>query len=109
MGFFHNFRLIFYDQTYECIIKNKRFSGLFLFMLEVAILCWVKFWDYSFTAAVAATVIVIPVLITFVLFAAHFYHSLVVDKCNSSVSDMQKLEEMKQNLDEITKINHSQV
>ncbi|XP_066144906.1 calcium release-activated calcium channel protein 1-like [Euwallacea fornicatus] len=83
--------------------------GLFLFMVEVAILCWVKFWDYSFTAAVAATIIVIPVLITFVLFAAHFYHSLVVDKCNSSVSDMRKLEEMKQNLDEISKIGHSQV
>lgn len=76
--------------------------GLFLFMVEVAILCWVKFWDYSFTAAVAATVIVIPVLITFVLFAAHFYHSLVVDKCNASIGDMKKLEEMKKNLDEIS-------
>ncbi|KAL1489457.1 hypothetical protein ABEB36_014347 [Hypothenemus hampei] len=83
--------------------------GLFLFMVEVAILCWVKFWDYSFTAAVAATIIVIPVLLTFVLFAAHFYHSLVVDKCNSSISDMRKLEEMKQNLDEITKIGQSHV
>ncbi|CAG9767872.1 unnamed protein product [Ceutorhynchus assimilis] len=76
--------------------------GLFLFMLEVAILCWVKFWDYSFTAAVAATIIVVPVLITFVLFAAHFYHSLVVDKCNSSISDMEKLEEMKKHLDRIS-------
>ncbi|XP_050292973.1 calcium release-activated calcium channel protein 1-like [Anthonomus grandis grandis] len=79
--------------------------GLFLFMVEVAILCWVKFWDYSFTAAVAATIIVIPVLITFVLFAAHFYHSLVVDKCNSSISDMKKLEDMKKNLDEISQSN----
>ncbi|XP_030758927.1 calcium release-activated calcium channel protein 1-like [Sitophilus oryzae] len=73
-----------------------------LFMVEVAILCWVKFWDYSFTAAVAATIIVVPVLIVFVLFAANFYHSLVVDKCNSSISDMRKLEEMKKNLDEIS-------
>uniref|UniRef100_A0AAR5Q7E8 Calcium release-activated calcium channel protein 1 n=2 Tax=Dendroctonus ponderosae TaxID=77166 RepID=A0AAR5Q7E8_DENPD len=83
--------------------------GLFLFMLEVAILCWVKFWDYSFTAAVAATIIVVPVLITFVLFAAHFYHSLVVDKCNSSISDMRKLEEMKTNLDHITKTGQTHV
>ncbi|XP_056630271.1 calcium release-activated calcium channel protein 1-like isoform X2 [Diorhabda sublineata] len=75
--------------------------GLFLFLIEVAILCWVKFWDYSFTAAVAATVIVIPVLITFVLFAAHFYHSLVVYKCKSSNSDMEKLENIKKQLDEI--------
>ncbi|XP_044261593.1 calcium release-activated calcium channel protein 1-like [Tribolium madens] len=76
--------------------------GLFLFLVEVAILCWVKFWDYSFTAATAATVIVIPVLITFVLFAVHFYHSLVVYKCNSSVNDMEKLENMKKHLDEVT-------
>lgn len=76
--------------------------GLFLFLVEIAILCWVKFWDYSFTAAVAATVIVIPVLITFVLFAAHFYHSLVVYKCNTSDSDMEKLENLKKQLDEVT-------
>ncbi|XP_018560980.1 calcium release-activated calcium channel protein 1-like isoform X2 [Anoplophora glabripennis] len=76
--------------------------GLFLFLIEVAILCWVKFWDYSFTAAVAATVIVIPVLITFVLFAAHFYHSLVVYKCDKSTSDMEKLEDIKKHLDEAT-------
>lgn len=77
-------------------------SGLFLFLIEIAILCWVKFWDYSFTAAVAATVIVIPVLITFVLFAAHFYHSLVVYKCDKSTNDMAKLEDIKKHLDEVT-------
>ncbi|CAH1976931.1 unnamed protein product [Acanthoscelides obtectus] len=76
--------------------------GLFLFLIEIAILCWVKFWDYSFTAAMASTVIVIPVLITFVLFAAHFYHSLVVYKCHTSSSDMEKLEDIKKHLDHIT-------
>lgn len=76
--------------------------GLFLFLLEVAILCWVKFWDYSFPAAIAATVIVIPVLIVFVLFAVHFYHSLVVIKCNSSFNDMVQLEDMKKHLDNIS-------
>lgn len=75
--------------------------GLFLFLVEVAILCWVKFWDYSFTAAIAATVIVIPVLIMFVLFAVHFYHSLVVHRCDTSITDMQKLEDMKRQLDEV--------
>ncbi|CAG9821383.1 unnamed protein product [Phaedon cochleariae] len=76
--------------------------GLFLFLIEVAILCWVKFWDYSFTAAIASTVIVIPVLVVFVFFAAHFYHSLVVYKCNTSSHDMQKLEDLKKHLDEVT-------
>ncbi|XP_012541736.1 calcium release-activated calcium channel protein 1 [Monomorium pharaonis] len=76
--------------------------GLFLFLVEVAILCWVKFWDYSFTAATASTVIVIPVLIVFVAFAVHFYHSLVVYKCESVVSDMKDLESIKRNLDNVT-------
>ncbi|KDR20115.1 uncharacterized protein LOC110829337 isoform X2 [Zootermopsis nevadensis] len=75
--------------------------GLFLFLVEVAILCWVKFWDYSFTAAWAATIIVIPVLIVFVAFAVHFYHNLVVYKCESTVTDLQKLENMKKHLDAV--------
>ncbi|XP_017785135.1 PREDICTED: calcium release-activated calcium channel protein 1-like isoform X2 [Nicrophorus vespilloides] len=74
--------------------------GLFLFLVEVAILCWVKFWDYSFKAATAATIIVIPVLIIFVLFTVHFYHSLVVYKCDTSSNDMERLEELKKNLDQ---------
>ncbi|XP_017755943.1 PREDICTED: calcium release-activated calcium channel protein 1-like isoform X2 [Eufriesea mexicana] len=76
--------------------------GLFLFLVEVAILCWVKFWDYSFTAATASTIIVIPVLIVFIAFAVHFYHSLVVYKCESSVTDMNELESIKRNLDNVT-------
>ncbi|KAF5281862.1 hypothetical protein FQR65_LT14506 [Abscondita terminalis] len=76
--------------------------GLFLFLVEVAILCWVKFWDYSFTAAIAATVIVIPVLILFVLFAVHFYHSLVAHRYDTSVDDLEKLENMKKHLDKVS-------
>lgn len=80
--------------------------GLFLFLVEIAILCWVKFWDYSFAAATAATVIVIPVLIVFVAFAIHFYHSLVVQKCETSVQDIEQLESMKRDLDTATvKVN----
>lgn len=77
-------------------------SGLFLFLVEVAILCWVKFWDYSFTAAIAATVVVIPVLVIFILFAVHFYHSLVVHRCDTSMKDMETLEDMKKQLDQVT-------
>ncbi|XP_077291338.1 calcium release-activated calcium channel protein 1-like [Arctopsyche grandis] len=83
--------------------------GLFLFLVEIAILCWVKFWDYSFAAATAATVIVIPVLIVFVAFAIHFYHSLVVHKYESSNEDIEQLESMKRNLDSATNTANSPV
>ncbi|KAF7267403.1 hypothetical protein GWI33_019405 [Rhynchophorus ferrugineus] len=33
---------------------------------------------------------------------SHYYCHTIVDKCNSSISDMKKLEEMKKNLDEIS-------
>ncbi|XP_026676364.1 putative uncharacterized protein DDB_G0289263 isoform X1 [Diaphorina citri] len=73
--------------------------GLFLFLVEVAILCWVKFWDYSLRAAIAATIIVIPVLIIFVVFVVHFYHNVVKYKCKTSISDMKELEDIKKKLD----------
>lgn len=101
LGFLYSFRYAT-PTTPEATSIYWVVLGLFLFLIEVAILCWVKFWDYSFTAAIAATVIVIPVLITFVLFAVHFYHSLVVYKCDSSISDMEKLEDMKKQLDEVS-------
>ncbi|XP_065205853.1 calcium release-activated calcium channel protein 1-like [Planococcus citri] len=73
--------------------------GLFLFLVEVAILCWVKFWDFSFRAAMAATIIVIPVLILFIIFVFHFYRTLVVHKCKSTTLDINELEEMRKKLD----------
>lgn len=76
--------------------------GLFLFLVEIAILCWVKFWDFSFVAAIAATVIVIPVLCIFVAFAIHFYHSSVTCKYESTNVDMEQLEAMKRKLDNAT-------
>ncbi|XP_046386458.1 calcium release-activated calcium channel protein 1-like isoform X2 [Ischnura elegans] len=68
--------------------------GLFLFLVELAILCWVKFWDYSFTAAWSATAIVIPVLVLFVVFVTHFYRTLVEQKVVSTSSDLENLEAM---------------
>jgi hypothetical protein len=46
------------------------------------------------------------VLIVFVAFAIHFYHSLVVQKCETSVQDIEQLENMKRDLDTATvKVN----
>lgn len=40
--------------------------GLVLFLIEIAILCWVKFYDLSQAAAWSACIVLIPVLIIFI-------------------------------------------
>lgn len=40
--------------------------GLVLFLIEIAILCWVKFYDLSQAAAWAACIVLLPVLIIFI-------------------------------------------
>lgn len=73
--------------------------GLFLFLLELTILCWVKFWDYSLRAAMAATIIVIPAMVIFLVFVMYFYHNVVKYKCETSKSDIKELEDLKKKLD----------
>ncbi|XP_026464562.1 calcium release-activated calcium channel protein 1-like [Ctenocephalides felis] len=57
------------------------FLGLILFLMEIAILCWVKFWDFSRKAAASATAIVMPVLLVFLAFALYYHWSLVIARC----------------------------
>jgi len=73
--------------------------GIFLFLCELAILCWVKFYDYSMMAASSATIIMVPVLILFIVFAIHFYHKLVVHKYELTETGLRELEQLKQQLD----------
>jgi len=73
--------------------------GIFLFLCELAILCWVKFYDYSIMAASSATIIMVPVLILFIGFAIHFYHKLVVHKYELTESGLRELEQLKIQLD----------
>ncbi|XP_076305816.1 calcium release-activated calcium channel protein 1-like isoform X1 [Tachypleus tridentatus] len=68
--------------------------GILLFMAEIAILCWVKFYSYSKNAAVAATVILIPVVLVFLGFAVHFYRKLVAHQYERSAHGLRELESM---------------
>ncbi|XP_067136086.1 calcium release-activated calcium channel protein 1-like [Centruroides vittatus] len=68
--------------------------GIILFLSEIAILCWVKFYDYSREAALAATILLVPIVITTLAFAFHFYRKLVVHKYEQSAHGLQELENM---------------
>lgn len=73
--------------------------GILLFMLEIIILCWVKFWNVGTDgrgklAAIVATVILIPIICVFIAFAVHFYRKVVSHKYERSAAGLQELESM---------------
>ncbi|XP_028179236.1 calcium release-activated calcium channel protein 1 isoform X1 [Ostrinia furnacalis] len=73
--------------------------GLILFLVEIAILCWVKFYDLSATAAWSACVVLIPVMIVFLAFAIHFYMSLATHKYEVTVTGIKELEMLKEQIE----------
>ncbi|XP_065366583.1 calcium release-activated calcium channel protein 1 isoform X1 [Calliphora vicina] len=82
--------------------------GLILFLLEIAILCWVKFYDLSQPAAWSACIVLIPVLIIFLAFAIHFYRSLMTHKYEVTVSGIRELEILKEQMEQDHHIDHHQ-
>lgn len=74
--------------------------GLLLFLAEIAILCFVKFYDISETAAWSASVVLVPVLVIFIVFALHFYRSLVAHKYEVTVSGIRELELLKEQIEQ---------
>ncbi|KAI8434703.1 hypothetical protein MSG28_003230 [Choristoneura fumiferana] len=73
--------------------------GLILFLVEIAILCWVKFYDLSETAAWSACVVLIPVMIVFLAFAIHFYMSLATHKYEVTATGIKELELLKEQIE----------
>ena len=66
--------------------------GILLFLVEIAILCWVKFYNVSHSAAWTATGLLIPIMFVFVAFAAHFYLKLVSHKSEVYEDNIKELE-----------------
>jgi len=73
--------------------------GLLLFLVEIALLCWVKFYNHSQMAAWSASVLLVPVLIVFLGFAVHFYRSLVTHKYEVTASGIRELELLKEQIE----------
>ncbi|ERL88513.1 hypothetical protein D910_05899 [Dendroctonus ponderosae] len=65
--------------------------GLLLFLAEIAIICWLKFYNVNTTAAWSATVVLVPILFVFLAFAIHFYRSLVAHKYEISMKELKRM------------------
>lgn len=82
--------------------------GLLLFLAEIAILCWVKFYDINKVAAWSASIVLVPILFVFLAFAIHFYRSLVAHKYEMTVSGIRELERLKERIEQ-GDIEHNRV
>lgn len=66
--------------------------GILLFLVEIGLLSWVKFLDYSRKAAIASTILLVPIVILFTLFTLHFYYKLVAHKVEHADKNLKDLE-----------------
>lgn len=74
--------------------------GIFLFLVEIDLICWVKFWGYGKEsgsqvgkiASISVTIALIPIFILFITFAVTFYRNLVTHQFEKSEREILELD-----------------
>lgn len=84
--------------------------GTLLFLTEVVLLCWVKFLPLRSekdknrispgeAAAIASTCIMVPFAVVFIVFAIHFYRTLVSHKTDRQIKELDRVIQLQNLLD----------
>ncbi len=93
-----------HDRMHKYIEMAWIFStgiGILLFLIQMAILAWVRFHGFKNSKApIASTAIIIPAIAIFVAFAVHFYRQLVTHKYERHTRGLEELESMANQLDQ---------
>ena len=66
--------------------------GTLLFLMEIPVLMWVKFYYLSPAAAYVSTAVMVPVCVLFVIFAMRFYRKLIQHKHDLSTKGLEELQ-----------------
>ncbi|XP_071448658.1 calcium release-activated calcium channel protein 1-like [Hetaerina americana] len=73
--------------------------GLFLFLTEVSLLSWVKFWDVCIPAATYGSIAVVPFFLLCAAFCFRFHAILAGHTYEVRALGLRQVEEMKERLD----------
>lgn len=68
--------------------------GIILFLIQMALLIWVRFLPVSIVAPIVSSVIFIPVILVFILFGIHFYKRLITHEYHRATQEIEEIETM---------------
>lgn len=76
--------------------------GIFLFLVDIDLICWVKFWNYGahsgtnvgMIASISVTIALIPIFAIFIIFAIDFYRNLVTHQFEKSEREILELDSL---------------
>jgi len=66
--------------------------GILLFLVQMAVMAWVRFINISITAAIVTTCIIIPVLLIFIGFSVIFYRRLISHQYQEKARELEQLQ-----------------
>ena len=75
--------------------------GIFLFLIQIGVIAWIRFYRHSHPAAIAVTCVVIPAVLAFIVFSMWFYKNLISHKYKQSEHDIKRIQAVVHQLDSL--------